>query len=132
MLALTIMLVPTIKVKADTYTTKDSVVVSSQYYDFFESKFGEDKEYKFFPYNCSSGSNNNRTCYYGIDKEFNYIKIYYNDSELDIETGIDENFQLIGNNVYHHKPSINTQLLYAICFIFIFYIVYIMTGVIFL
>ena len=45
------------------------------YYDFFKSHFGEDKQYKFFAYDCVGSGTYNRTCYYGIDNDFNYSEI---------------------------------------------------------
>ena len=72
MLVLSIMLVPT--VKADTYTTKDDIVIDTKYYEFFKAKFGEDTGYKFFAYDCTrSNYSYTATCYYGIDKNNNYI-----------------------------------------------------------
>lgn len=133
MLVLIIILVPITSVSADTYTSKDDTIISSTYYDFFKSHFGEDKSYKFFAYNCYGSGTYNRTCYYGIDKDFNYVKISYNsNNELQITKGIDENFSVNGSNIIEVKPSLFAQILWAITFIFIFYIIYIMLGVIFL
>lgn len=133
MLVLTIMLVPTIKVNATTYTSKDDIIISSNYYDFFKVNFGEDKSYKFFAYNCYGSSSYQRTCYYGIDKDFNYVNIKYDTSNnLEIIKGTDTNFNVNGSNIIEVKPSNLSQLLYAITFIFIFFVIYIMTGVIFL
>lgn len=101
MLALLIIsLVITNNVHADSYTTNNTIV-SSQYHDFFQLHF-KDTKYKYFPYDCQrQTSSYYRTCYFGIDKEGNYIKIAYNtNDELEISKGIDNNFSLSGNNYF--------------------------------
>lgn len=133
MLVLITILVPTIKVSATSYVSKDDIVISSNYYDFFKANFGEDKSYKFFAYNCYNSSSYQRTCYYGIDKDFNYVNIKYDsNNNLQIVKGIDTNFSVTGANIIEVKPNLLSQLLWAITFIFIFFVIYIMTGVIFL
>lgn len=133
MLVLTITLVPTTNVSADTYTSKDNTIIGSNYYDFFEAQFGEDKNYKFFAYDCYGSGTYTRTCYYGIDNDFNYVKVSYNsENELNITKGIDTEFSVTGNNIINVKPSFTSQLVRAIAFIFIFFVVYIMLGVIFI
>lgn len=132
MLVLAIILVPITKVSATSYTAKNDIIISSTYYDFYKAQFGEDKSYKFFAYDCSSGSYS-RTCYYGIDKDNNYVQIKYNSNyNYEIVKGIDNNFSVSGDNVIEVKPSFISQLTYAIVFIFIFFVIYIMLGVIFL
>lgn len=101
MLALLIIsLVITNNVYAESYTTNNTII-STQYHDFFQLHF-KDTKYKYFPYNCNlTSSSYYRTCYMGIDKDGNYIKIAYNnDNELEISKGIDNNFSLSGNNFF--------------------------------
>lgn len=132
-MVLTIILVPISSVSAETYTSKDNAIINSTYYEFFKSQFGEDKYYKFFAYDCLGSGSYSRTCYYGIDNDFNYVKISYNsNNELQITKGIDEDFSVSGVNVIEVKPSINVQIAYGFAFVFVCYIIYIMLGVIFL
>lgn len=133
MLVLTIILVPITSVSADTYTSKDNTIIGSNYYDFFKAQFGEDINYKFFAYDCYGSGTYSRTCYFGIDENFNYIKISYNtENELQISKGIDEGFSVSGVNVIEVQPSVSYQLLYGLTFVFIFAVIYIMLGVVFL
>lgn len=132
MLVLTIILLPITNVSALSYTSKDDIIISSTYYDFFRSQFGEDKNYKFFAYDCSSG-NYSRTCYYGIDNDNNFVQIKYNSSyNYEIIKGIDNDFSVIGNNIIEVKPSFSSQITQAITFIFIFFVIYLMLGVVFI
>lgn len=120
MLVLTITLVPTIKSKAVSYTADDSVIISSQYHDFFNNYFNGKKSYTYFPYSCYN-SNYNRTCYYGIDSDNNYIKITYNGDGYNynqvIEKGVDESFSVTGNNVIKKEVNSIYILVYGIAFI---------------
>lgn len=119
MLVLLVILVPTVNVYADTYTTKDDIVIDTKYYEFFKSKFGEFTSYKFFAYNCTrSNYSYNTTCYYGIDSSNNYVKISYVDDSLNVSTGIDENFALNGSNYIDVKPSVNAVFCTAFVFAF--------------
>lgn len=121
MLVLSIMLVPT--VKADTYTTKDDIVIDTKYYEFFKAKFGEDTEYKFFAYDCIRGNYSyTATCYYGIDNNNNYYKISYVGDKLNVSTGVDENFVLNGTNYIEVGVSAYTTIEYALVFSLILYL----------
>lgn len=120
-------LVPTTKVKADTYTTKDDIIIDQKYYSFFNSNFKENSYYKFFAYDCDFG-NYTRTCYYGIDTKNNYVKIDYKSSygssyDLQITKGVDDNFILYGSNYIEVSPSYNYLIHVTIIFIFSFFII---------
>lgn len=111
------MLVPTISVSADTYTTKDDIIIDTKYYEFFKAKFGEFATYKFFAYDCTrSNYSYNATCYYGIDSSNNYVKISYVGDKLNVSTGIDENFKLNGSNYIDIKISSATITCITIVF----------------
>lgn len=134
MLVLTTMLVPTISAKATTYTADDSVIISSQYHDFFNNYFDGKTGYLYFPYSCAS-SEYNRTCYYGINNKNEYVKITYVGSGYSytqkIETGIDENFAVNGVNVIHKDVKPIYTIITALAFAIIIYIVLLMIGGIF-
>ena len=125
MLVLSIILVPI--VKADTYTTKNDIIIDTKYYDFFKAKFGEDINYKFFAYDCYYG-NYNRTCYYGIDSNNNYVKIDYKNIsssssyQIQITSGIDENFVLNGTNFIEVKVSSIVVIEYILIFVLVFFV----------
>lgn len=127
MLVLIITLVPT--VNADTYTSKDDIIIDTKYYEFFKAHFGEDNYYKFFAYDCYYGTYN-RTCYYGIDKDNNFVKVDYTSSgnsySMKIEKGVDNDFSVTGTNVIEVKPSFISQLVYGFTFSFIVLLIYIM------
>ncbi len=136
MLVLVIILLPTIKVNASSYVAKDDIIIDSKYYKFFSSHFGDDNSYQFFAYNCNYGSST-RTCYYGIDSNNNYVKIDYNYSDiynnsLNISKGVDNDFSVTGDNIIHISPSKTSILVYCAVFCFVFYVIYIMLGVVFL
>lgn len=125
-LVLTIMLALTISdVNAKEYVADDNYSITSQYHDIFNNYFGEDKEYLYFPYSCLN--NYSRECYFGIDKDGNYLDISYIQSGtsyvVNYSTGIDENFSVIGNNVFRKKISPITTLLYGFSFFSIIIIV---------
>lgn len=118
------MLVPTINVKADTYTTKDDIVIDTKYYEFFKAKFGEDTEYKFFAYDCTrSNYSYTSTCYFGIDKNNNYHKISYVGDKLNVSSGVDDNFVLNGTNYIEVKVDSSVVIKYALVFTLILYII---------
>ena len=136
MLVLVIILLPTIKVNASSYVAKNDIIIDTKYYDFFKNQFGDDNTYQFFAFNCSYG-NSIRTCYYGIDSNNNYVKIDYNYSDiynyfLNISKGVDNDFSVTGDNIIHINPSKTSILVYCVVFIFVFYVIYIMLGVVFL
>ena len=135
-MVLVIILLPTIKVNASSYVAKNDIIIDTKYYEFFRSHFGEDNTYQFFAYNCNYGSSI-RTCYYGIDSNNNYVKIDYNyigayDYTLNISKGVDNDFSVSGDNIINVRPSKTSILVYCVVFIFVFYIIYIMLGVVFL
>ena len=115
---LTISLVITKNVYAESYTTNNTIM-SSNYHDFFKTHFRGTK-YKYFSYDCNKQSSYYRTCYYGIDSEGNYLKIAYdNNNELEITKGIDNNFSLSGVN-YFEVDDFNNLTLYLKTFLFWF------------
>lgn len=126
MSALIITLVPMVS-HAQSYVTNDNVVISSQYHDLFNNYFLGDKSYQYFPYECDSGSYS-RTCYYGIDSDFNYLNVTYTRNganyETFIEKGIDENFSVSGNNIIFKPVSYNYVILYSIAFIIGFGVIF--------
>ena len=132
MLVLTIMLVPTIKPKATSYIADDSVTMSSQYHDFFNNYFDGSKSYTYFPYSCYYNNNYNRTCYFGIDSENNYIKIYYNGDSYStsqvMEKGVDENFSVTGNNVFKKDVDNSYKITYGLAFMCSFLIISLLLG----
>lgn len=136
MSVLVIILLPIIKVNASSYVAKNDIIIDLKYYGFFRTYFGEDNTYQFFAYDCNYGSSN-RTCYYGIDINNNYVKIDYKyidiyDYTLNISKGVDNDFSVTGDNVINISPSKTSMLIYCVVFIFVFYIIYIMLGVVFL
>lgn len=136
MLVLVIILLPIIKVNATSYVSKDDIIIDTKYYDFFNRQFGDDISYQFFAYNCFYGDSN-RTCYYGIDTKNNYVKIDYKYTDnyhysLNISKGIDNDFLVTGDNIINVSPSKSSILLNCVVFIFVFYVIYIMLGVVFL
>lgn len=136
MLALAIILLPIIKVNASSYVAKNDIIIDTKYYDFFKNQFGDDNTYQFFAYNCIYGSSN-RTCYYGIDNNNNYVKIDYKyidnyNYSLNISKGVDNDFSVSGDNIINVRPSKTSILVYCVVFIFVFYVIYIMLGVVFL
>lgn len=136
MLVLVIILLPTIKVNATSYVAKNDIVIDLKYYEFFNRQFGDDNTYQFFAYDCIYGSSR-RTCYYGIDINNNYVKIDYDYNDnynytLNISKGVDNDFSVTGDNIINVSPSKTSILLNCVVFIFVFYVIYIMLGVIFL
>lgn len=136
MLVLALILLPIIKVNASSYVAKNDIIIDLKYYEFFRTHFGEDNTYQFFAYNCNYGSSN-RTCYYGIDINNNYVKIDYKyidnyNYTLNISKGVDNDFSVTGDNVINISPSKTSMLIYCAVFTFVFYIIYIMLGVVFL
>lgn len=112
-----ISLIITNNVYADSYTTNNTII-STQYHDFFQLHF-KNTEYKYFPYNCNlTSSSYYRTCYMGIDKDGNYIKISYNNNELEITRGIDNNFSLTGDNYFEiHDVDYQFCITILVCII---------------
>lgn len=119
MVLLTI-LVPTINAKAESYVADDSQVVSANIHETFKNYFSPLVSYQYFPYSCNYGSYS-RTCYYGIDENFNYLKIDYqsadNSYEQRFSTGTDTNFSVTGENVYKKSASLTYTLIITIVFL---------------
>ena len=136
MLVLVIILLPITKVNASSYVAKNDIIIDTKYYDFFKNQFGDDNTYQFFAYNCNYGSSK-RTCYFGIDSNNNYVKIDYNyidvyDYTLNISKGVDNDFSVTGDNIINVSPSKTSMMIYCVAFTFVFYVIYIMLGVVFL
>lgn len=131
MLVLTIMVVPTIDVRATSYTADDSVIISSQYHDFFNNYFDGKTGYLYFPYSCPT-TDYNRTCYYGINKKNEYVKIMYVGSGYSytqkIETGIDDSFSVTGVNIIHKNVNPVYTILSGLAFGLLIYIVLLLLG----
>lgn len=136
MLVLVIILLPITNVNASSYVAKNDIIIDTKYYDFFNSQFGDDNTYQFFSYNCIYGDSN-KICYYGIDTKNNYVKIDYKYTDnyhysLNISKGIDNDFSVTGDNIIYVSPSKTSILAYCVVFFFVYYIIYIMLGVVFL
>lgn len=130
MLALEITLVPTIDVKADNYIAKDNIVFDTKYYEFFDHQFDKNTSYKFFAYDCLY-SNYNRTCYYGIDSNNNFVKISYNSdsyNDLTITKGVDDSFSVTGTNIISVTPSSDTVILQVLVFSVTLFVILKMLG----
>lgn len=131
MSALAIIIVPTINVKAQSYTSDDSVVIQSQYHDLFNNYFSGKESYLYFPYSCNY-NNYNRSCYFGIDKSGNYLKISYTGDSYNyntqISSGVDENFSVTGSNVVRKSVKPIYIILYGLGFIFALFIISLLLG----
>ena len=130
MLVLGITLVPTISAKADNYIAKDNIVFDTKYYEFFDHQFDKNTSYKFFAYDCLY-SNYNRTCYYGIDSNNNFVKISYNSdsyNDLTITKGVDDSFSVTGTNIISVTPSSNTVILQVLVFSVTLFVILKMLG----
>lgn len=115
MLVLIIMLVPTIS-KAQSYNAED-ILLSSNVHDYFNNYFSGNKSYQYFGYACGD-----RTCYYGIDSDFNYVNITYTNAsgysyDYLITTGIDKNFSVTGSNVFKKEINDSRVILMALALI---------------
>lgn len=118
MLVLLIILVPTLN--ADTFVSNDNILISSSVHDFFQHYFDEFDTYKYFAYSCGD-----RTCYYGINQDNEFVRLYYTGnygSSLQIQSGIDDNFEVSGVNVFIHNVSSETQLLIGFTFCFLIFL----------
>lgn len=120
MLVLLTTLVITCKnVSAKSYVADDNITISSSFHDVFNNYFDESKKYTYFAYKCD-----NRTCYFGIDEDNNYLEITYTgtqyNNQIVYKKGTDNNFSVSGVNVFNHNPSANSQLLYAFVFSLVF------------
>lgn len=136
MLVLVIILLPITNVYASSYVAKNDIIIDTKYYDFFNSQFGDDNSYQFFAYNCNYGDSY-KTCYYGIDTKNNFVKVDYKYTDnyhysLNVSKGIDNDFSVTGDNIIYISPSKTSILVYCVVFVFVFYIIYIMLGVVFL
>lgn len=119
MLVLIVTSVPIINLNADTYVSNDNTLVSSNIHDFFENYFSPKDTYQYFPYTCGD-----RTCYFGINSDNEFVRLYYSGtygSNLQIEKGVDYEFNVSGVNVFIHEPDIQFEILISIVFIFLIY-----------
>lgn len=119
MSVLIIMLVPITSVKAKSFTADNNAVVPSNIHDYFRYYFGDRKSYEYFPYSCYYGSYS-LTCYYGIDKDGNYLDIKYQGSDYSYnqisEFGINDTYSVIGSNVFKVNVSNNYLISYILIF----------------
>lgn len=118
-MALIIILVP-ITSCAKSYVADDSVIIEDNIHSFFNNYFSSTDIYEYFPYECNY-SDYNRTCYYGINQDNEYVDISYTygdrfNYDRVITTGIDENFSVTGNNVIKKGVSINYIILVVLVF----------------
>lgn len=118
-MALIITLVP-ITSYAKSYVADDSVIIEDNIHSFFNNYFSSTDTYQYFPYECNY-SDYNRTCYYGINQDNEYVDISYTygdrfNYDRVITTGIDENFSVTGNNVIKKGVSINYIILIVLVF----------------
>lgn len=117
MSVLAIMLVPTINAKAVSYRADDTAILSSQIHDYFNNYFSGNKSYQYFGYVCGD-----RTCYYGIDSDYNYVNITYQNVsgysyDYLISTGIDESFSVSGINIFKKEINNSRVILMALVLI---------------
>ncbi len=109
MLVLIITLVLTIStVNAQSYTSNDETIISTQYHELFNNYFSGANSYLYFPYTCRV-NNYDRVCYFGIDSEGNYLKVEYvssgNSYSTRIRDGIDQNFSVSGSNIVRKEVN---------------------------
>lgn len=133
MLVLITILVPIANVEAKSFTTDNNAIVPSNIHDYFRYYFGEEKSYQYFPYSCTYGSYT-RTCYYGIDKEGNYLDIKYQGSDYSYnqisEFGVNETFSVTGKNIFKVNVSNSSVITTILVFVFVFIVFWLMLGVI--
>lgn len=131
MLVLIITLVPITSVSAKSYVADNNALVPSNIHDYFRYYFGDKVSFQYFPYSCSYGSYN-RTCYYGIDKEGNYLDIKYQGNDYSynqiIEFGVNDTFSVSGKNVFKVDVSNSTVLNYILVFSLLVFVFWIMLG----
>lgn len=128
---LVLLLIPIITIRevhATSYIASSDTIMSSNYHDFFLNYFGENIDFQYFSYDCGD-----RTCYYGIDKDFNYVNITYDTTtgygyNTTIKTGIDENFSVTGDIIFTHYGYSNAYIYYLLIFIFVFAVCYLFVG----
>lgn len=115
MLVLMLTLVPTIS-NAQSYVAEDTVL-NSNIHDYFNNYFNGNRSYQYFGYSCGD-----RTCYYGIDSDNNYVNITYTNTsgysyDYLITTGIDENFSVSGTSVFKKEIKDSRAILMALSLI---------------
>ena len=113
MLVLTITVLVTVDVSAVNYTAEDTVI-NSNIHDYFNNYFNDNVSYKYFAYKCGD-----RTCYYGIDNNNNYVNITYNNTSgynynYVITSGVDDNFSVTGTSIFKHEVSNDRVLLIVV------------------
>ena len=115
-MVLLLTLVPTIS-NAKSYVAEDTLL-SSNVHDYFNNYFSGNKSYQYFGYECGD-----RTCYYGIDSDNNYINITYSSSssgysyDYVITSGVDEDFSVSGSNVFKKEIKDTRVILVAMSFL---------------
>lgn len=118
MLVLTITLAP-ITSYAKSYVSDDTVVITSDMHNFFNNYFDYTDSYLYFPYECGY-SDYNRTCYFGINQDNEYVDITYSGSGYNydrlISTGVDNSFSVSGSNVIRKSVSVEYVLLLVAVF----------------
>lgn len=119
-LLITLVLITSPSVNAQSYVADDNYSISTQYHDIFNNYFDGSKSYQYFPYKCNYGNSYYRECYFGIDSDGNYLKIDYkyenNNYTTNYSTGVDESFSVSGNNIFKKGVSTERVYLYAIVF----------------
>lgn len=115
-MVLAIILVPTVS-HAQSYTASNTIL-GSNIHDYFNNYFNGSNSYQYFAYACGD-----RTCYYGIDSENNYVNITYETSSSGysynyvISTGVDNNFSVSGANVFKKEINDSKVILWALAFL---------------
>lgn len=113
------LIVTTTNVNAVKYEADDNYSMPSQYHYIFNNYFDDSTSYKYFSYKCTVNGRK-RNCYYGIDNNNNYLKISYveidNNYVVNYEKGIDEDFEVIGSNVFEKNINPVHTTNYAITF----------------
>lgn len=125
-MALIIILVP-ITSYAQTYTSNDETIISSQYHELFNNYFDGSKSYLYFPYSCRV-NNYDRVCYMGIDSEGHFLKVEYvahgGSYSIKVKEGVDEDFSVNGSNVIRKDVSNSEVIKYLLVFAFVLAIIF--------
>lgn len=116
-MVLATILVPITSVHAVSYVAEDTLL-NSNVHDYFNNYFNGSKSYQYFGYACGD-----RTCYYGIDSDNNYVNITYTNTsgysyDYLITTGVDNNFSVSGSNVFKKDINDSRVILMSLAFIF--------------
>lgn len=125
MSVLLIITLVTVNVSAVNYTAEDTVI-NSNIHDYFNNYFNDNVSYQYFAYECGD-----RTCYYGIDSNNNYVNITYNNTSgysynYVITSGVDDNFSVTGTSIFKHEVSNDRVLLIVVISVVTFCIFWLM------